>query len=249
MKKMILAVCSLMLLLSLTACGYQVELKQSQGSESTQSRQEDSGFAVNDESQTEQEGSSLPQPSEDLENLLADLPVMSDDMRVYFDRYVPQGGLWAIPMDLDFDEENYFTINHVMVLFDYACTLGGEEALLHTGTVISDDKIEFPAEVVESRIQKYFLFDTASMRAGSEYGSATNTYRFGSGYGGGYYSPILVAVRQNGDLLELDLEQYGDTYTNGQGFALEFSNTLTLRLKEDGSWQYIANKVTYRHKA
>lgn len=104
----------------------------------------------------------------------------------------------------------------------------------------------YPAELVESTIREYFLFDVDELRTTEEYREGNDVYYFEGGYGGGYYGPVVVAARQNGDLLELDIEQYGDLYTSGNGFLLERSNTLTLRLESDGGCKYIANKVTYQ---
>lgn len=169
---------------------------------------------------------------------------MSDEMREYYDKYTPFGGSFAIPMYTDFDEEHYFPAR-TDFLFSYAYGLEHDD-FNFIGSEADPYQPDYPAELVESTIQNYFLFDTAELRAAGDYRAVNGVYHTGEGYGGGYYPPVIIAARQNGDLLELDFEQYGDLYTSGNGFMLERSNTLTLRLESNGGWKYIANKVTYQ---
>lgn len=171
--------------------------------------------------------------------------MMTDEMAEYYHKYIPFSGSSGIPLGTDFDEEHYFSARtYFLFKYSYGLEHGDFDFLGSTADLYQSSG--YPAELVESTIREYFLFDVDELRTTEEYREADAVYYFEGGYGGGYYGPVVVAARQNGDLLELDIEQYGDLYTSGNGFMLERSNTLTLRLESNGGWKYIANKVTYQ---
>ena len=98
-------------------------------------------------------------------------------------------------------------------------------------------------------IQKYFLWDEETIRKNAKeggYDSENKTYNLYFGGGGGYYSPVILDVRRDGNIIEIDIEQYSAmNETNGKDFKITRFNTLTIRLDDDGTWKYLRNKVYY----
>ena len=166
------------------------------------------------------------------------------ELKEYYDKYIS-----GFPVVDDFDEENYFTeINSYHLLYFAYRKL--------TGNYVEDcdegfEPPFYPAEFVESTIQKFFLWDSETIRKNvrrDEYDSETNTYYFPVSYGGGYYPRAVTAVRQNGNILEIDVEQYGDhDACSDPVFYLESSYTITVRLDEDGTWKYIGKKTYFQY--
>lgn len=245
------------ILCGLTACGgWQVEVKPPQSSAEPSaagspavpesSLQSGSSLIISDTS-PESTPSNEETPPESLpipEGARTELPVTPDELMPYYEKYVA-GTEFAIPVGENFDEQHYFTDRNIYFLFSFAC--GKESFPAGSNPEVPD----YPAAMVEGLIQKYFLWDVETIRANaqSDYDSVSGTYHFEGGYGGGYYPPTVTAVRQNGDLLEIDVEQWGDSYSDVSGqYLLESSYTLTVRIEPDG-WKYLSNKVTYAYAA
>ena len=79
-----------------------------------------------------------------------------------------------------------------------------------------------------------------------EFDEETGLYYFPGGYGGGYFPPVITEVRQNGNILEIDLEQYGakDPATEEYFYLMNFE-TITIRFDDDGTWKYLSKKTLY----
>ncbi|MBQ6877791.1 MAG: hypothetical protein IJO22_05260 [Oscillospiraceae bacterium] len=172
-------------------------------------------------------------------------PFTSEEFAEYQKKYL-DGFFWSLPVWRSFDEENYFDDIYTYHLLSSAY-------YSYNGTYLDDDPESedniYPEEFVVDYIQKYFLWDEETIRKNAKeggYDSESKTYNLYFGGGGGYYSPVISDVRQNGNVLEIDIEQYSamdETY--GTDFVLSRFNTLTIRLDDDGTWKYLGNKIYY----
>ncbi len=152
----------------------------------------------------------------------------------------------SVPLWKTFDEENYFDGIYSYFLFSsafYAYNGYDPEEDIEGADYV------YPEEFVVDYIRKYFLWDAETIRKNAkenEFDEEYNTYFFFFGGGGGYYPPVISDVRQDGNTIEIDIEQYSAMdETNGKDFKITRFNTLTIRIDDDGTWKYLRNKVYY----
>ena len=169
----------------------------------------------------------------------------SEEFAEYQKKYL-DGFFWSLPVWRSFDEENYFDDIYTYHLLSSAY-------YSYNGTYLSEDPESedniYSEEFVVDYIQKYFLWDEETIRKNAKeggYDSENKTYNLYFGGGGGYYSPVISDVRRDGNIIEIDIEQYSAmNETNGKDFKITRFNTLTIRLDDDGTWKYLRNKVYY----
>ena len=175
------------------------------------------------------------------ENQLFTSDEFSDYQKKYLNNFTSSLPLWKT-----FDEENYF--DGIYSYFLFSSAFYANNGYYPEEDPEGEDFI-YPEEFVVDHIQKYFLWDSETIRKNAkegEFDEENNTYYFFFGGGGGYYPPVVSDVRQNGNIIEMDIEQYSATdEIHGKDFKITRFNTLTIRLDDDGTWKYLSNKVYY----
>lgn len=169
-------------------------------------------------------------------------PEMTPEHQESYDRYLSAWGFYS-PFDQPFTEERYFTEFRTYLLF------GGclwQESPGKLEEFHSQYGERFPAELVESTIQRHFLLSTATIRSslpgtggsGESFDAETGIYVFPGGYGGGSNHGVVTEAERQGDLLTLTCDWYGmdDSY--------QYTCKVTIRLGEGDAFHYIANEVS-----
>lgn len=172
------------------------------------------------------------------------IPVMTAGQQTYYDQYGSFVSTSA-PYYNDFDLNNYITNYDPCFLFrlSYELEYGHDRWM----QLYNQCQGEFPAELVETIIQKHFYWDTERIRKeltnfSGKYDATTNVYYFPDCYSDMEHGVYIIRDYQiEGDTLYLDFEKY---YHNG---ILYRAFTLTVQLSETGD-KLAACKTTYQRE-
>lgn len=166
-------------------------------------------------------------------------PEMTPENQEYCEKYVSMWGFYS-PFAEDFTEDSYLTNLHTYLTYSPIIFAQGkrDEYQAKYGA-------DIPAEIVEEAICSHFLLTpdqvramtpTQSQNSDEYYDPDKNIYHFAGGYGGGANSAVVADSKREGNLLTLVC----DWYTVESAY-LE-SNRLTIRLDDDGGFQYLASE-------
>jgi len=179
-------------------------------------------------------------------------PKMDEEQRRYRDAYL-LGWNFGSPFNEEFTEnDDPVAEGKLHFIFKTMFCLehpdNGNE-LLEKMTVLSDNGYTFlvcPAKLVDDTITAHFNTTVQAIRRNLRYSNKdyydeeTDAYYFSTGYGGVGSYLTVSGIHQQGDLLELEYNEFLP------GIEAEYirSGVVTIRLLPDGGWKYIANKIT-----
>ena len=178
--------------------------------------------------------------------------VMDEEQQRYYNTYFR--GWYKSPFHEDFTENDDPTEDqNLYFVFNALFSLDHPDDSNELLEQMYDDSYNLvvPAEVFENTVTSHFNTTVQALRRnlryknGDFYDEETNTYHFGTGYGGVSGETLSVSgAQQKGDLLEIEYNWFEIAAFHPSGRLLE-SGVLTIRLLPDGGWKYIANRITY----
>ncbi len=168
-------------------------------------------------------------------------PLTSEELMPEYEKYI-KGERFALNLDENYSENNYFNDNNAEMMFNFAYRLAKDAGIVGEDIYYPD----YPAELVEKLISTYFLWDGEFIENHLKRNQrCEGFYRFNGEYGSAAISPVLTKTEKTDDGMNFYLDIYCYEEESMDRYWIEQSSVLTIRFSDEGTWKYIANKIYF----
>ena len=168
-------------------------------------------------------------------------PLTSEELMPEYEKFI-KGGRFALNLEENYSEDNYFYDNNAEWMFNFAYRLAQDANIVGEDTYYPD----YPAELVEKLISTYFLWDRETIKNHIKRNQPQEGfYRFDGEYGSAAIAPVLTKVEETENGLDFYLDIYCYEEETMDRYWIEQSSILGIEFSEDGTWKYVSNKIYF----
>lgn len=168
-------------------------------------------------------------------------PLTSEELMPEYEKYI-KGGRFALNLNENYSEDNYFSDNNAEWMFNFAYKLAEDAGIVGEDTYYPD----YPAELVEKLISTYFLWNGETVKNHVKRNQLQEGfYRFDGEYGSAAIAPVLTKTERTENGMDFYLDIYCYEEETMDRYWIEQSSILSIEFSEEGTWKYVSNKIYF----